>query len=582
MSSRSSSKESRPLLRDHDQESSYNSVQALESSLPIDPPPLNQVSRVELFWILSGLWSAVFLGSLDGTIVATLLSPIGSYFNKSEQSSYLGTSYLLSVCCFTPLYGRLSDILGRKGAMLLGLTLFGSGTIACAFAPTMEALIVARAVAGMGGGGCEIYLVTVSSIAISDLVPLKQRGLYQGMTNILFGLGAGLGGPFGGWVNDTLGWRAAFLLQAPLLLISFTLVALKVNIKLPNEIETQSTYSKLQRIDFMGSFTLVGAVAGLLLGFSLKTTEELPWSHPLIWGVFCTSAVFWVAFILVEAYWAPYPVMPLRLITQRTPLAISLANFLASMTAFSTIYNVPLYFSAVRLNSSTNAGLHLLPHSVALSMGSMIAGWMMRRTGKLYHLTLASVGLTVIASICLALWDDNTSQYHLWLDVLPQGFGMASLITTTLIAMIASVYKEDMAVATGITYLFRTTGQVLGVSLSGAVLQSVLLRKLRQRITGPGSLEVSGIGVHLYHAVFRHSISSIPELTPAHRKAAVESYADALHVVFICHIAINILVFIACIPIEEHPLPGTLQEQEEHYRSQQLAQNDTASAVDSP
>jgi hypothetical protein len=140
--------------------------------------------------------------------------------------------------------------------------------------------------------------------------------------------------------------------------------------------------------------------------------------------------------------------------------------------------------------------------------------------------------------------------------------------------MIAGVYKEDMAVATGITYLFRTTGQVLGVSLSGAVLQSILLRKLRQRITGADSLEII--------EEIRHSISSIPGLAPAYRKAAVESYADALHVVFICHIAINILVFIACVPIEEHPLPGTLQEQEEHYRNQQLAQNDTASAVDSP
>ncbi|KAG0705491.1 vacuolar amino acid permease [Suillus ampliporus] len=622
MSSRSSSKESQPLLHDCHQEPSYDSVQASESSLPnSDPPPLNQVSRIDLFWILAGLWSAVFLGALDGTIVATLLSPIGSSFNKSNLSSYLGTSYLLSVCCFTPLYGRLSDILGRKGAMLLGLSLFGSGTIACAFAPSMEALIIARAVAGMGGGGVmtgmlgaavlitgEIYLVAVSSIAITDLIPLKHRGLYQGMTNILFGLGAGLGGPVGGWVNDTLGWRAAFLLQAPLLFISFTLVALKVNIKLPDEIQTQSTYSKLQRIDFMGSFTLVGAVAGLLLGFSLKTTEELPWSHPLIWGLFCTSAVFWVAFILVEARWAPYPVMPLRLITRRTPLAVSLANFLGSMSAFSMLYNVPLYFSAVRLDSSTNAGLHLLPHSVALSTGSVFAGWcglddypffiltyrhdhrMMRRTGKLYHLTLASAGLAIIASILVALWNDNTSQYHLWLDIVPQGFGMASLITSTLIAMIAGVYKEDMAVATGITYLFRTTGQVLGVSLSGAVLQSILLRKLRQRITGPGSLEVSGI----------HEIRSITDLAPALRKAAVDSYADALRVVFICQIAINILAFIACVPIEEHPLPyvtvmfdralpmltcadisrGTHQEQEEHYRNQQNAQNNTASTVD--
>ncbi|KAH7887923.1 vacuolar amino acid permease [Phlebopus sp. FC_14] len=569
MSPRSSSttpKESQPLLQPRDP--SYHSVDSPPTPPPDDHQPLNQVSRIDFFWIVSGLWSAVFLGALDGTIVATLLSPIGSYFNKSEQSSYLGTSYLLSVCCFTPLYGRLSDILGRKGAMLLGLSLFGSGTIACGLAPSMEALILARAVAGMGGGGLTIS--PVSSIAITDLIPLKHRGLYQGMANVLFGLGAGLGGPVGGWINDTWGWRAAFLAQAPFLIISFTLVALKVNIKLPDTVQNESTSSKLRRIDFLGSFTLVIAVAGMLLGFSLKTTEELPWSHPFIGTLFFVSVIFWMAFVYVEARWAPYPVMPLRLITQRTPLAVSLTNLFGSMTAFSMLYNVPLYFSAVRLTTSTNAGLHLLPHSAALSSGSVFAGWWMRRTGKLYNLTLASAALTVLASVLVALWNDETSTFHLWFDIVPQGLGMASLITSTLIAMIAGVYKEDMAVATGITYLFRTTGQVLGVSLSGAVLQSVLLRKLRQRITGPGSSEV--IEEIRYDSAL-HSINSIPELTPSLRKAAVDSYADALRVVFICQIAINILVFIACLPIEEHPLPGTHQEQEEHYRQQQQHAN---------
>ncbi|KAF9221873.1 vacuolar amino acid permease [Gyrodon lividus] len=572
MSSRSSSrhlKETQPLLQhnDHDQ-SFYDSIDTPRLSTPEEPRSLTQVSRADFFWVVSGLWSAVFLGALDGTVVATLISPIGSYFNKSEQSSYLGTSYLLSVCCFTPLYGRLSDILGRKGAMLLGLTLFGSGTIACGLAPSMEMLILARAVAGMGGGG----VMTVSSITITDLVPLKHRGLYQGMANVLFGLGAGLGGPLGGWINDTWGWRAAFLLQAPLLLISFTLVALKVNIKLPDAIENEGASSKLRRIDFLGSFTLVIAVAGMLLGFSLKTTEELPWSHPLIWALFIVSAIFWMAFVYVEARWAPYPVMPLRLITQRTPLAVSLANLMGSMTAFSMLYNVPIYFSVVRLSSSTNAGLHLLPHSVALSTGSVLAGWWMRRTGKLYNLTLASAALCVVASILVASWNDNTSNFHLWFDIVPQGFGMASLITSTLIAMIAGVYKEDMAVATGITYLFRTTGQVLGVSLSGAILQSILLHQLRRRITGPGSSEII--------EEIRHSISSIPDLTPSLRQAAVESYADALRVVFICQIAINVLVFIACIPIEEHPLPGTHQEEEEHQRQQQQNANDRSAVVE--
>ncbi|KAG9317195.1 vacuolar amino acid permease [Chiua virens] len=575
------SKESQPLLH---RPSSYHSIHT-----PPSPPqpdiPLNDFSRLDFFWIVSGLWSAVFLGALDGTVVATLVSPIGSYFNKSEQSSYLGTSYLLSADYLTFWDGRaqcFSLCLYSVRAQIsfgiqLSLSISGSGTIACGLAPSMETLILARAIAGMGGGGVmtglwmarfhsfqQAHLFQVTSVAITDLVPLKHRGLYQGMTNILYGLGSGLGGPIGGWINDTWGWRAAFVLQAPLLLISFVLVALKVNIKLPDTVANESMSSKLSRLDFLGSSTLVVSVASMLSAFSIKTTEELPWSHPLIWGLFVLSGISGVAFVYVEARWAPYPVMPLRLVTQRTPLAVSLANFLASMTAFSMLYNVPLYFSAVRLSSSTNAGKR---NNVPLSIA-----WM-RRTGKLYSITLGSAALCVLASVLVASWSEKTSTQHLWLDIVPQGFGMASLITTTLVAMIATVHKEDMAVATGITYLFRTTGQVLGVSLSGALVQSILFHQLTKRITGPGSSDTNGI------VAYRHSISSIPDLSPSLQKVAIESYATALRVVFISQVAINVLVFIACIPIEERPLAETQQEQEEFY-GQQQSENDRSEAVE--
>ncbi|KAI0786360.1 MFS general substrate transporter [Abortiporus biennis] len=548
-----------PLLTASTESLASETSTAVES-IPTSPTAndfalVNKISRTDLIWVLAGLWSAVFLGALDGTIVATLLSPIGSYFNESNRSSYIGTSYLLSVCCFTPLYGRLSDILGRKGAMLLALSLFGSGTLLCGLAPSMDSLIAARAIAGMGGGG----VMTVSSIAVTDLIPLRQRGLYQGMTNILFGLGAGLGGPLGGWMNDTFGWRSAFLLQMPILAFSFFLVILKVNIKLPEEVRNQSLHTKLRRIDFFGSLTLVGTVGCLLLGLSLKSTEELPWSHILIWGLLVASLVFCIFFVLVESYWAPYPVMPMRLVTQRTPLAVSLSNFFGSAAAFSMLYNVPLYFSAVRLNSSTDAGLHLLPHSVAISTGSVFAGWVMRKTGKLYGLTLVSCALTVIAATMVAMWNENTSNFHLWVDIAPQGLGMASVITTTLIAMIASVGKEDLAVATGITYLFRTTGQVLGVSLSGALLQAILTNKLRERIQCPDAAEII--------EAIRHSTSIIPDLSEPLRKAAVDSYDDALRVVFICQAALNFICLLCCIPIQENPLPGTHEEQEEVYRT---------------
>ncbi|KAJ3002164.1 hypothetical protein NUW54_g5995 [Trametes sanguinea] len=277
----------------------------------------------------------------------------------------------------------------------------------------------------------------------------------------------------------------------------------------------------------------------------------------------------------------------MRLVKQRTPLFVSLSNFFGSVAAFSMIYNVPLYFSAVRLNSSTDAGacarlrsaapnaaddravlpgMHLLPHSVAISTGSVFAGWVMRRTGKLYTLTLCSCLMTVVAASLVAMWNDNSATWHLWLDIVPQGFGMASVITTTLIAMIAGVSREDVAVATGIahalatavTYLFRTTGQVIGVSLSGALLQSILTSKLRERIHGPNAVEII--------ENIRHSTTIIPELSPELRKAAVDSYADALRVVFICQAAMNFICFLCCLPIQENPLPGSHEEQEEAWK----------------
>ncbi|KAJ7368135.1 vacuolar amino acid permease [Mycena albidolilacea] len=557
----SSSDDTVPLLKDSPP-TYYRSVDdddVVEPSSPIeDPPLLNNFSNVDVAWILAGLWSAVFLGAL-GTIVATLLTPIGSDFNKSNQASYIGTSYLLSLCCFTPLYGRLADILGRKGAMLLALFLFGSGTVICGMVPSMETLILARALAGMGGGGQSLHHsfahLLVSTIVVTDLIPLKQRGLYQGMANILFGLGAGIGGPLGGWINDVFGWRSAFFFQAPLLIFSAILVTWKVNIQLPSDVQDQPLYEKLRRIDVLGSFTLVGTVGCLLLGFSLKTTEEIAWSHPLIYGLFVASFICGVLFIFVEKYWAPFPVMPLHLITRRTPFAVSLSNLFASMAAFSMVkilYNVPLYFSAVKLYSAASSGSHLLPHSVAISCGSVAAGWMMRRTGKLYTLTLAAAASSICANVLVIFWNENTSQWHLWLDIVPQGFGMASFITTTLIAMIAGVIKEDMSVATGITYLFRTTGQVLGVSLSGAILQAVLLQKLRMRIQDPRSAETSS---RLSLPPFSHSAESIRDLDPQWKKAAVDSYADALRAVFIFQAAMAFLAFLTCLPIEENPLP---------------------------
>ena len=209
----------------------------------------------------------------------------------------------------------------------------------------------------------------------------------------------------------------------------------------------------------------------------------------------------------------------------------------------------------------------------------------MRRTGKLYTLTLVSTALCIISSVSVALWDFNTPKLHLWFDLVPTGFGTSSFNNSVLIvslrrklghltfltlvrlqAMIANVAREDAATATGILFLFRTTGQVLGVSLSGAIVQAVLTVQLRKRITGP---EASEVWLSLSfqppaHPAYpraqiieriKRTTTIIPELPTPLREAAIDSYAVALKVVFICQVACSVLAFLWCLPIEERPLP---------------------------
>ncbi|KZS92271.1 MFS general substrate transporter [Sistotremastrum niveocremeum HHB9708] len=512
-----------------------------------DKEVFNHPSRSDLIWIMISLFTAVFLCSLDITVVATLLAPIGSYFNKSNQASYLGTSFLLAGAAFTPLYGRLSDILGRKGAMFLAVGFKTIGTLMCGLAPSMTWLIIARAIAGKRNEFQQPASSSASSIIITDLVPLKRRGIYQGLSSICFGIGSGLGGPLGGYINDTVGWRWAFLLQIPALAISILIVLWKVNIILPASIQRLSLRERLARIDYLGSITLVTTISSLLLPFILNNTMDLPWGHPIMAAFWVTFVLSAVAFGLVETKWSPYPTVPMRLVTRRNPFFVSISNFLSSLQALSMLYNLPLYFVAVKQLSPSDAGLHLFPQSIAIAFGSVFVGWIMHRTGQYWWCIVGAASFSFISNAMIASWNENTSQLHLWFDIVPNGMANSALGTATLIAMIASVSREDSAVVTGISFTFRTVGQVLGVSLSGAVVQGVLVHELKSKITGPGSAAII--------EQIRHSTSSIRYLEPVYRKAAIDSYTKALRVVFICQAVVSFLLLLSTLPIEEFPLP---------------------------
>ncbi|GAA5983531.1 hypothetical protein JCM10908_000321 [Rhodotorula pacifica] len=515
--------------------------------------------------ILVAVWLGVFLGALDGTIVATLISDVSSSFEKSNQAGLLGTSYLLSTATFTPLYGRLADIIGRRSALLIALTLFTGGTTLCGLAPSMVSLLIGRLVAGMGGGG----LMAVSSIVASDLVPLKQRALFQGLANLFFGAGSGLGGPLGGFISDRFGWRTAFLCQIPILLLAAILVFRNLRYRIAGQ--GKSKREMVRRIDYFGSLTLVIALGSLIFALSYKNDRNLPWSSPLVWVPLIVFVVFGIAFGLVEAYYSAEPVMPLRLLKTRNGLFVAFANLTLSWVSFSILYFYPVFFEIVKQNSASRAGAHLLPNSIALSIGSLFAGYIIRKTGRYYWLIVITSAFPVISLTSFLFLTESSGWLHSWVAVLPSGFGFASVVTATLIALIASVDRADMATATGLTYLYRYVGQVVGVASSASVLQAILTAQLKKRITGPGASETI--------ERIRHVATSIKDMPPAVRLAARTSYRNALHGVFGLNLGVAVLCLIFTLPLREYALPASFAEEEENRR--QRNGDETPSSVDS-
>ena len=265
-----------------------------------------------------------------------MVGPISSSFQSSNQVSWLGTSYLLALATTTPLYGKLSDIIGRRMSSLIAISLFTIGTLLCGLAKSMPMLIAARGLAGCGGGG----IMTISSIVASDIIPLKKRGLIQGIVNIFYGLGesacsiyfervlanivilfhvgAALGAPLGGLIVAKYDWRFAFLIQVPLLALAWILVFLFVKYTVPGQVTSKK--AALKQIDWLGCISLIICISSFLLSLSFKNNFSLPWSDPKVWATMITFVIFLGVFLGVEAKISPNPVMPLRILSHLSPI----------------------------------------------------------------------------------------------------------------------------------------------------------------------------------------------------------------------------------------------------------------------
>ena len=482
--------------------------------------------KKQLKYILPAVGIGVFLVAADQTLVAASYGRIGSELKALNLTSWIATAYFLTLTSFQPLYGKLSDIFGRKACLLSAYAVFGTGCIFCGLAQNINQLIVARAFAGIGGGG----MSTVVSILLSDIVTLRERGKWQGYLNVVFATGASSGAPLGGLLADSIGWRWAFLAQGPLCLVAF--IAVFFALHLPRNDDT-NWKEKLRRIDFLGAAILISAVFTLLL--ALDRGGNVSWKSTITLVGMGISIPLFVIFVLVEMKVAKEPFAPGHVIFHPAILPCFLCNFFATGGWMAALFFIPLYFQAVDNLSATGAGLRLIPSIICSVSGSLLGGIYMQKTGRFYWITVISYFFLVLGMIMITLSSGVLIQSTLLIitgmciSALSNGIGG----TTTLIGLIANASHDDQAIAIACSYLFRSLGSVSGVSLSATVANQALRRSLANELPKLGlpkarAMEIAD-GV-------RQSLAYVRGLKPDVRALVAECYARSMTAAFVLQI----------------------------------------------
>lgn len=391
--------------------------------------------------------------------------------------------------------------------------------------------------------------MTIGTFVASDLIPLRRRGLFQGFGNIAYGLGAGLGGIFGGWISDTRGWRWAFLIQIPFIIVSGILVFFTVKIPVK-----EKSVSRIKRVDFLGALTLVSSLVLLLLGLN-SGGNIVPWTHPLVVIALPLSLVSLLFFIYVEDRIAKEPIIPVRLLLHGTVACACLTNWFMTMCIFSLLYYGPIYFQ-VRGLSASAAGARLIPSSLGASIGSIGAGIVMRATGKYYLLNLILSATTITAFALIAgTFDRYTPSWPPFIYFFLNGTGYGGMLTVTLLALIAAVDHEHQAVITSASYAFRSTGSTIGITLAGAIFQNLLKNQLWSRF-GDQTNAAEVI------AKLRDNVDYINSLPPGWYDGVMDSYMNAFRGVWVLNLGLAVLGVLISLGMREHILHKTLERRD--------------------
>ena len=502
------------------------------------PAPVALTHR-QILVIFAGLMAGLFLAALDQTIVATALPTIVGELGGLDYYSWVVTAYLLSSTVCTPLYGKFSDMYGRRAVLQSAVVVFLLGSLLAGVAQTMLQLVMFRGIQGMGAAG----LMTMTFAVIGDVVSPRQRGRYIGLLAGTWAFASVIGPLIGGFLVDNTSWRWVFLINLPIGLAALAVISSVLHLP---------TVRRSHRIDVEGAVLLMIGVTCLLLCLVWGGTEY-PWASPMIIGLGLSGTVATAAFVVWEARAAAEPILPMRLFGNSIFAISSAMGFVTGGALFGAIIFLPLFLQVAAGQSATNSGLLLLPLTAGIVTASVGSGRIISHTGRYRVWPIGGMGLATVGMALLSMMEGDTPIVLSSLYMVVMGLGVGAVMQVTLLVVQNAVDHRELGVSTSAVQFFRQMGGAFGVAVFGAIMNARLESDLPRLIPPAALAEVGGDVNRLLNSPA--SIRALPTEVVAGIASSVEM---AVQAVFRWSVPLMFFGFILAWFLKEVPLRDTV------------------------
>ena len=511
----------------------------MSASTETSAPTGTALTHREILIVFAGLLSGMFLAALDQTIVSTALPTIVGELGGLSKLSWVVTAYMLTSTVATPLYGKLSDLYGRKLLFQAAIVIFVAGSLLAGVSQDMLQLVGARGIQGIGAGG----LMAMAFAVIGEVVPPRERGRYTGYMGSVFAVSSVAGPLLGGFFVDSLSWRWVFFINVPIGIAAFFVTSSVL--KLPVHVGVRA------RVDYGGAALLVAGVSSLLL-LLVWGGNEYEWVSPTIVGLGVASAVLLVAFVLWERR-VSEPLLPLRLFRDPIFSVVSVMSVLVGAAMFGGMIFLPVFLQVVTGASATNSGLLLLPLMAGLMSMSILSGKVISRTGRYKAWPVAGMAVATVGMYLLSRMDTSTGRIESSVAMVVLGAGIGMVMQVLVLAVQNAAEYRDLGVATSAVNFFRSMGGSLGVAAFGAVLATRTSSELAARLPASARRSFGAGGVD----AIANSPERIRALPAEAQEAVVGALAAAIHSVFLWAIPPLVVGFVLAWFLREIPLKAT-------------------------